>query len=201
MSGMLDLDAFLEKYDIAGGVVLLAGSRKVAHEDQKKLRKLGSLLARRSKELIFRSGNANGSDTLFIEGVGEVAPARVEIILPYPTHQPQNRVGYDSFSLDQVDVLNEPTLLEQAKMHAGARFGIEQYLGGQTNGDKIATAKLILRSTLMVTGAENVKPANFAFFYVDKTATKPGGTGHTMRVCEQMHVEYLDQNTWFSWLD
>ncbi|MFN5633205.1 MAG: hypothetical protein ACK49D_00895 [Flavobacteriia bacterium] len=198
---MLDLDAFLEKYDVAGSIILLAGSRKVAPDDREKLRNLGRLLAKRSKELIFRSGNANGSDTFFVEGVGDVDRSRVEIILPYPTHQPQNRVGYDSLSIDQVDVLNEPTLLEQAKMHSGARYGIEQYLGGQTNGDKIATAKLILRSTLMVTGAEKVKPANFAIFYVDKTTTKPGGTGHTIRVCEQMHVDYLDQDTWFSWLD
>lgn len=201
MRGMLDLDSFLEKYDIAGSVVLLAGSRNVAFADQQKLIDLGKLLAKRSKHIVFRSGNAEGADGLFISGVGAIDPKRVEIIIPYSTHRPANRVGYDSFSLDRVDLVNEPTLVYQAKKHKGSQDGIDQYLNGETTGKTVAKAKYILRSTLMVTGSEDVKPANFAIFYVDRKATKPGGTGHTINVCNQMKVEHAEQETWLLWLD
>jgi hypothetical protein len=53
----------------------------------------------------------------------------------------------------------------------------------------------------MVTGSQQLKPANFAIFYKDFSSDKPGGTGHTIKVCEQMFVEHIDQGTWFSWLD
>jgi len=198
---MLDLDAFLETYDIAGSIVLLAGSRNVVPVDQQKLRELGKLLAMRSTQIVFRSGNADGADSFFIHGVGEVDPSRIEIIVPDPKHRPKNRVGYASFSLDQVDLLQEPSLVEQAKRNTGAQYGIDQYLGGETSGGKIVSAKYILRSTLMVTGSQQLKPANFAIFYVDFSSDKPGGTGHTIKVCEQMNVEHIDQGTWFSWLD
>ena len=198
---MLDLDTFFEKYDTAGGVVLLAGSRNVSPADEQKLIDLGRLLAKRSKHIVFRSGNAEGADSLFISGVGAIDPSRVEIILPYPNHRPENRVGYGSFSLDRVDVVNEPTLVDQAKTHKGTQQGIDKYMKGETTGKIVANAKYILRSTLMVTGSEEVKPARFAIFYVDRKATKPGGTGHTIKVCEQMKVEHVEQETWFSWLD
>ena len=198
---MLDLDTFLETYDIAGSIVLLAGSRNVAPMDQQKLRDLGKLLAKRSKQIVFRSGNADGADSFFIHGVGEVDPSRIEIIVPDPKHRPKNRVAYASFSLDQVDLLQEPNLVEQAKRTTGARYGIERYLGGETSGGKIVSAKYILRSTLMVTGSQQLNPANFAIFYIDFSSDKLGGTGHTIKVCEQMNVEHIDQCTWFSWLD
>ena len=198
---MLDIDTFIEKYDSAGSVVLLAGSRKVASSDQQKLIDLGQLLAKRSKHIVFRSGNADGSDSLFIQGVGAIDPKRVEIIVPYSSHKPANRVGYDSFSIDRVDVVNEPTLIEQARNHNGVQHGIDQYLRGETSGKTVAKAKYILRSTLMVTGSEDVKSATFAIFYVDRTTVDAGGTGHTINVCDQMNVEHVEQETWFLWLD
>jgi hypothetical protein len=200
---MIDLDTFLKTYDRVGNIVLLAGSRKVAAEDEIKLRKLGNLLTERSQFITFRSGNAEGADQFFTLGVGDIDPKRIEIFIPYPTHRPENRVGYDAFSLDQVDVVNEPTLIEQAMENRGTRYGVQQVVKGAHQSAQRAYGELILRSTLMVTGAQHppVKPANFAIFYVDRTSKKPGGTGHTMQVCENMNVVHVDQDIWISWLE
>jgi len=199
---MLDLDTFLQTYDRAGTVVVLAGSRKVAPEDQSKLRRLGKLLTERSQHITFRSGNADGADQFFTQGVGDIDSKRIEIFIPYSAHRPENRNGYNAFSLDQVDVVNEPTLVEQAMENTGTRYGVQQVVNGAPPSMQRSYGELILRSTLMVTGADNppVKPANFAIFYVDRKAKKPGGTGHTKHVCENMNVEHIDQDVWFSWL-
>jgi hypothetical protein len=203
LMSMIDLDAFIKEYDFTGCVVLLVGSREVDRMEQEKLRRLGKLLAERTKHMTFRSGNADGADQLFTQGVGEVDKNRIEVFTPYATHKQGNRRGYNAFSLEEVDVVNEPTLVEQAKENKKTKTGVDQYIKGAPNGREVANGALILRSTLMVTGASNsnVQPANFAIFYVDKTAVKPGGTGHTIHVCKNLNVQYIDQDTWFSWVD
>jgi hypothetical protein len=39
----------------------------------------------------FSSGNADGADTAFSQGVMDVAPERMEIIAPYATHRQKHR--------------------------------------------------------------------------------------------------------------
>jgi hypothetical protein len=203
LKGMIDLEAFIKEYDFAGCVVLLAGSREILPMEEEKLRKLGKLLAERSNHMTFRSGNADGADQFFTQGVGEVDKSRIEVFTPYATHKQGNRRGYNAFSLEEVDVVNEPTLVEQAKENKNTKYGVEQYVKGASKGKTVANGALILRSTLMVTGASNpfVQSANFAIFYVDKTSVKSGGTGHTIQVCKNLNVPHIDQDTWFSWLE
>lgn len=99
--------------------------------------------------------------------------------------------------------MNEPTLVEQAKENKNTKYGVAQYVNGAKKGKTVANGALILRSTLMVTGASNpyVQAANFAIFYVDKTSVKARETGHTIQVCKHLNVPHIDQDTWFSWLD
>lgn len=37
--------------------------------------------------MTFRSGNAEGADQLFTQGVGEVDKKRIELFTPHATHQ------------------------------------------------------------------------------------------------------------------
>ena len=53
----------------------------------------------------------------------------------------------------------------------------------------------------MVTGTKTgILPANFAIFYDDLRKPEQGGTGHTMLMCKEKKVPYIDQRTWMKWL-
>ena len=62
--------------------ILLEGSRTVADADKPKLIALGAKLTFAFPNAVFRSGNANGTDSLFAEGVLQVNPAQLELVLP-----------------------------------------------------------------------------------------------------------------------
>ena len=53
---------FKIKYDRPNTVVLLEGKRNVLPQDQQKLFELGKLLASKTNNIVFRSGNASGAD-------------------------------------------------------------------------------------------------------------------------------------------
>lgn len=58
----MTLQDFIEKYDFQGSIVLLEGKRDVRPDDEEKLRNIGKILASRTNHIVFRSGNADGSD-------------------------------------------------------------------------------------------------------------------------------------------
>ena len=58
----------------------------------------------------------------------------------------------------------------------------------------------ITKESLDVKGLE-FKKANFAIFYDDLKKPKSGGTGHTMKVCEENGLSYINQTVWFEWLN
>jgi hypothetical protein len=78
---------FVAIHDKPGAVVLLEGKREVPAEDQDRLRALGRLVAAGTKHITFRSGNAEGSDHFFSEGVAGVNPKRLQVITPYSGHR------------------------------------------------------------------------------------------------------------------
>ncbi|NDA63184.1 MAG: hypothetical protein EBX50_14260, partial [Chitinophagia bacterium] len=65
---------FVAQFDKLGALVLLEGKREVPAEDQDRLRALGRMVAGGTKHMTFRSGNAEGSDHFFSEGVASVDP-------------------------------------------------------------------------------------------------------------------------------
>ena len=95
----------------AAPVVLLEGTRSVPEKDQALLTELGSFLAREFPNAVFRSGNADGSDTLFARGVESVDPARMQVVTPMAGHRRQNihPLSY-TVPLAKVSAVHEETL-------------------------------------------------------------------------------------------
>ena len=78
---------------------------------------------------------------------------------------------------------------------------VESYEKGVDPRNAIKGA-YIVRDTVKVTGApsQGILPAYFGFFYDDLKNPKSGGTGHTMMVCENQMVPYIDQKIWGEWI-
>ena len=198
----MTLNNFLKKYDKAGSVVLLEGKRTVAEADKPKLVKLGFLLASRSKQMRFRSGNAPGADELFAEGVSWLDPSRIELVLPYERHREKQSFAYDTVSIDELNLVREPEIVYASKKGTKTDRLIDSYVAGDRSRVSIKAAYL-LRDTLKVMGSseKGISPASFAIFYDDTANPKCGGTGHTLLVCERQNVPYLTQEVWMKWTE
>lgn len=106
----MKIEDFISEFDQPTSIVLLEGKRKVKPEDKSKLVALGELLASKTKHMIFRSGNASGSDELFSKGVVNVDASRLQNILPYKGHRKKNNLAGDSVGLDELDLAKEPEI-------------------------------------------------------------------------------------------
>ena len=191
---------FIERFDCPGSVVLLEGKRTVAVSDRPRLQALGQLLARRTRHILFRSGNASGADHWFSRGVAGVEPMRLQVITPYAGHRREDNRAGETIALDRIDLADEPELIAQSRLHAKTSRLIDPYLTGERNAVTIKAA-YILRDTVKVLGTQDVKPAACALFYDNLDNPRRGGTGHTMAVCERNGVPVLDQRCWFQWLE
>jgi hypothetical protein len=197
---MLTFDLFVEEYDLPGTVILLEGKRKVRPEDKLLLEALGKKLCLIMKQARFRSGNAPGSDALFARGVSKVDPDRMEVILPYSGHRKQNNQGYRTYSLDDISLAAEPEVTYHTKSNSGTARLVDEYAGGVSNSVTIRAAYL-LRDTIKVIGTRSGIPkAAFAIFYDDLANPMKGGTGHTMKVCINNDIPFVNQETWMKWL-
>jgi len=195
----MTLREFIKEFDKDNSIVLLEGKRNVIDEDKEKLTALGSLLASRTKKMLFRSGNAAGSDQLFSDGVTEVNNKRLQVITPYSGHRKKTNQSYDTISLDDINIANEPEVLYQSKSNKKMEKLIDQFVSGDKNRYTIKAA-YIIRDTIKAIGTDEIKPATFGIFYDDLDNPIAGGTGHTMNVCEQNNIPIIDQKIWFKWL-
>lgn len=198
-NSMLTLDEFIEQYDKDGMIVLLEGKRNVAKEDAEKLTTLGKLLGARTSKMIFRSGNADGADAYFSTGVAENAFHRLQVITPYAHHRKKHNNAYETIALDQIDLASEPEVVYQSKKNKKTNSMIDEFVSGRVNRVTIKAA-YIIRDTVKVIGTKTTKPAGFAFFYDDLLKPETGGTGHTMNICRENNVPFIDQRTWMKWL-
>lgn len=196
----MTLNEFIEKFDKDNSIILLEGKRNVLYEDMPKLTELAKLLASRTTKMIFRSGNAAGSDQLFSDGVAMVDNRRLQFITPYSGHRKKANQAYETFSLDDINVASEPDIIYQSKGNKKTEKLIDKYVSGDKNRYTIKAA-YIIRDTIKAIGAEEIKPATFGIFYDDLNKPQTGGTGHTMNVCAQNNIPVIDQNTWFNWLE
>jgi len=195
----MTLQNFLSQFDQPNAIVLLEGKRTVLPEDQEKLTALGALLASKTKNMIFRSGNAEGADQFFSVGVSAVDPKRLQVITPYSGHRQKTNLAYQTVSLDDISLSEEPELVYQSKQNKKTEKLVDQYVAGDKNRYSIKAA-YILRDTAKVIGTGEIKPASFGVFYDDLLDPMSGGTGHTMKVCVQNGVPLADQKVWFGWL-
>jgi len=196
----MTIDQLISAYDFPGSVVLLEGKRDVPDTEKERLIALGRLLAEQTTFILFRSGNAAGADFYFSQGVSEINPDRLQVITPYAGHRKKQNKAYHSISLDEVNLAKEPEVVYQSKQNKKTEKLIDRFVAGDK--DKYAIkAAYILRDTVKVIGAEGISPANFAIFYDDLKNPMTGGTGHTMNICKQNEIEYIDQKIWFDWIN
>jgi hypothetical protein len=195
----MTLQEFIRHYDFEGAIVLLEGKRNVPVVDQEKLAELGRILALASKKMLFRSGNADGADHYFSAGVASVEKNRLQVIVPYAGHRSKTMQAYESISLDTVNLAAENDVVYYSKHNSKNTRLIDQYLTGDVNRNSIKAA-YIIRDTVKVIGTSSIKPASFGIFYDDLQNPKTGGTGHTMNVCQQNNIPFINQNIWFDWI-
>ena len=195
----MTLSEFIQQFDKAGAIVLLEGKRNVLEEDKAKLRELGRLLAAKTQFMTFRSGNADGSDQFFSEGVAEVDHKRLQVITPYSGHRKKTNQAYDTVALDQINLAAEPDVIYQSKQNKKTEKLIDQYVAGGRDRFAIKAA-YILRDTIKAIGTDAIPPTTFGIFYDDLSDPMSGGTGHTMNVCLQNNIPICNQELWFSWL-
>ena len=68
-------------------VILVEGTRDLPDADANTLAAFSAWLAGSYPNAVFRTGNAEGSDSAFARGVARVDPSRLEYILPYGGHR------------------------------------------------------------------------------------------------------------------
>ena len=196
----MTLKYFLQKYDHDNSIVLLEGKREVLEKDAALLTQLGKCLASRATKMTFRSGNAAGADYYFSLGVTSVDKSRLQVITPYTGHRQKTNHAYETISLDDVNIVAEPEVIYQSKNNKKTEKLIDQYVAGERDRFSIKAA-YIIRDTIKVIGTEDIKPATFGIFYDSLENPKAGGTGHTIKVCEQNNIPVIDQRVWFGWLN
>lgn len=182
-----------------GSVVLLEGKREVHNADIEKLIELGRLLASKSNNMIFRSGNAPGADQYFSEGVASVDSYRLQVITPYEGHRKKHNVAGYTMALDQLSLVAESALVYAAKHNSSTAKLVDDFVAGEKNKNTIKAA-YILRDTAKVIGCGDWGPANAGLFYDDLRNSLQGGTGHTIQLCKKFQIPVFDQSCWFDWL-
>ena len=195
----MTLDEFISKYDYDGSIVLVEGKRIVQDSDKIKLIELGKLLASKTSKIIFRSGNADGADQLFAEGVSAIDKTRMQVIIPYSGHRSKTNLAYQSYSLDEINMANEPEVIYQSKSNKKTEKLIDKFVAGDKNRNTIKAA-YIIRDTIKAIGTKDIKPSTYGIFYDDLENPNEGGTGHTMNVCIQNKIPVIDQRVWFEWV-
>ena len=87
--------AFIEQAKIMRQpVILLEGTRKVPEEHAQRLHALANFLAASLPDAVFRSGNAQGADTFFFQGLVAANPERLEYILPVQMENRERALTY-----------------------------------------------------------------------------------------------------------
>jgi len=180
-------------------VILLEGTRKVPDSEINRLHELAAFLASALPSAIFRSGNAQGSDSYFFKALATENPERLEYILPYPgVGKKRIYPGAKVFSLEDLNqeetaAVVERTLAASPDLESLIRLFFDR---GRTN--VTVKAMYLLRDTMKVLGGTSLslRPADFGFFFLNPEKPLSGGTGHTVRVCQQMKVPVYTQDEW-----
>jgi hypothetical protein len=181
-------------------VILLEGRRGISEAEALAARDFGEFLARRFPALRFRSGNAEGADQAFSDGVAKVDARRLQIVAPYASHRKKNRnpaVVYSS-----PDDLSPEQVEEFIKKTAAASPKIGRLLNRWKDGGALAVkATYLLRDSMKVIGHSEEFPKPICgIFFTDPSDPMAGGTGHTIRVCQQESVPVLFQTDWLKWM-
>ncbi len=180
-------------------VVLFEGKRNIPEKYIQKASQLTEMLAQKYPSIIFRSGNAEGSDSAFIDGVKKVDPTRIQLVAPYAGHRKKAMIGCAKYLYPE----NLTTLEEEKAIYETiiATPKNESMIRNRNKNRTLAAkSKYLIRDTMKVLGAENFDRPVAAVFYVDPDEPESGGTGHTIRVCKNFGVPVIFQDSWENWL-
>lgn len=194
LSSFQQLRALIE--NIKHPVVLLEGTRTVSEEVASQLETVGAALAKHFPTVIFRSGNAPGSDEHFSRGVASVDVSRLEIVVPYARHRLNERPeGARVLSLDELKNQDE---LRRLTLAASPFY---EFLAASSASSSKAKFSYLLRDTLKITGAleHEFNPAMAGLFFVNEKKPTSGGTAHTLRICSSLSVATATQTIWSDW--
>jgi hypothetical protein len=181
-------------------VILLEGTRDVPEGDWQRLTDLAEMLARELPHAVFRSGNADGSDSLFAKGVVRIDPGRMQLVTPTAGHRKKYRhVANYVVPMDDVPAEHEDTIAYHTNEATPANRRI---IEKRHEVPRLkAKARYLMRDTLKVIGSQDngLAPATAGIFYA-KSDPMSGGTGHTIRVCRNHEVPVYLQGDWNGWL-
>jgi hypothetical protein len=181
-------------------VLLLEGTREPLPSHAPRLTELAVRLGSALPAARFRSGNAPGSDALFLQGLDAVL-SRVELVTAHEGHR-------SSATLARTCALGEAapeTLKELVRLSTAAtpsyRNLFERYFTDNLPPALKAKARYLLRDTLKVHGCPKagLAPASGALLYLNPSDPDLGGTGHTRRVCSLLAVQVWAQDQWLKW--
>ena len=181
------------------GVVLLEGRRAISAEDAAFATRFAKTIAIRFPRLRFRSGNAEGSDHAFSQGIALVDASRLQVIAPYPSHRKSLR--YPDATYDSPDTLSIVQEDQVACRTAAASPQNRALIAKRhKKGPLAAKAVYPIRDTMKVIGHSQAFPKPIcALLFVSLDDPMAGGTGHTIRVCLQEGVPFVFQHDWQKW--
>lgn len=181
-------------------VVLLEGRRGIAEAEALAARDFGEFLALRFPVLRFRSGNAEGADQAFADGVARVDAGRLQIVAPYASHRRKSR--HPAVVYSSPEDLSPGQAEAAIRRTAAASPKVGRLLDRWKDGGALAAkATYLLRDTMKALGhSEEFPKAACGIFFIDPADPMAGGTGHTIRVCQQESVPVVFQNDWLRWM-
>ncbi len=200
INASLTLDALSALVEAAETpVILLEGRRSIPADEYDHARVAAEFLAKRFPGARFRSGNAKGSDEAFSQGVAAFDATRLQLVAPYATHRLKARFNGASYAYPAaLSDQQRKAMVQQTVLASPKISSMMAQLGKQ--GSVAAKADYLLRDTMKVAGFSDEFPkVTAALFYVDIDAPMDGGTGHTIRVCQQEGVPFAFQNAWKEW--
>ena len=183
-------------------IILVEGRRSLPAGVAEQLSALGRQLAETVSHATFRSGNAEGSDASFANGIASVDPRRIQLVVTTPGMGRKRRPPEAPiFSLSELPQSELETLCDitceaspDSKRLAMAACGRikSPYLAGR--------GRYLLRDTLKVTGSKHldIPPATLGIFYIDLENPDAGGTGHTIRVCRKLGIGVVTQDSFLT---
>ena len=196
----MKFEEFINLFDYPGSIILLEGKRKVKSDDEIKLFQLAKIIAKNTKYMKFRSGNAGGSDDFFARGIAEIDKSRMQVIIPYNDFRKKSNLGFETFSLDDIDLNQENEVIKITQHHKSTIALQNKYLNGERNRI-VKKASFLFRDTIKAIGTSKIPKASAGIFYDDLENPLQGGTGFTIQICQQFSIPFFNQRVWFEWVN
>ncbi|MFM7604506.1 MAG: hypothetical protein ACKO8Z_04830, partial [Prosthecobacter sp.] len=156
---------------IPAPVILLEGTRRVPEAQRPLLSRFARQLAETLPHAIFRSGNAEGSDDAFAQGVAAVDAHRLQLVLPTPGMGRQRRpAGAVCHALNELPQCEKKPLTQACSAAYPENHRLfNLYLSGVSGTPAYSKALYLVRDGLKVIGSPGLglAPASLAIFFVD----------------------------------